>query len=115
MGLDNLLYYILNLIVEGHKWQYQNATCTNTSPKLYYTTLQWVAIGLASIFVLTKTSGLNNDIVDYLLSSLSIMTGFFLALVVVVYEIFDRKVRTIREASIREQLPVIGIIPDFKE
>lgn len=90
MGLDNLLYYILDLIVEGHKWQYQNATCTNTSPKLYYTTLQWVAIGLASIFVLTKTSGLNNDIVDYLLSSLSIMTGFFLALVVVVYEKYMR-------------------------
>lgn len=90
MGLDNLLYYILNLIVEGHKWQYQNATCTNTSPKLYYTTLQWVAIGLASLFVLTKTSGLNNDIVDYLLSSLSIMTGFFLALVVIVYEKYMR-------------------------
>ena len=42
--------------------------------------------------------------------------GFILAcLLVVVCEIFDRKVRTIREASIRESIPVIGIIPDYKE
>ncbi|QFJ53918.1 Wzz/FepE/Etk N-terminal domain-containing protein [Pseudobutyrivibrio xylanivorans] len=42
--------------------------------------------------------------------------GFVLAcLVVVLCEIFDRKVRTVREASIREELPVIGIIPDYKE
>jgi capsular polysaccharide biosynthesis protein len=44
------------------------------------------------------------------------LMGFaFACCIVVVSEIFDRKVRTIREASIREQLPVIGIIPDFKE
>lgn len=42
--------------------------------------------------------------------------GFVLAcLLVVICEIFDRKVRTIREASIRESIPVIGIIPDYKE
>lgn len=86
MGLENLLYYILNLIVEGHKWQYQNATCTNKPPRFYFTALQWVALGLALMFIITKPSGLNNEIVDFLLSSLSIMTGFFLALVVVVYE-----------------------------
>lgn len=86
MRLDNLLYYILNLIVAGHKWQYQNATCTNHAPRLYFTGLQWVALGLALVFVIIKPAGLNNDIVDYLLSSLSILTGFFIALVVVVYE-----------------------------
>lgn len=42
--------------------------------------------------------------------------GFVLACLVVIFcEIFDRRVRTIREASIRENLPVIGIIPDYKE
>ncbi len=34
---------------------------------------------------------------------------------VVVCEIFDRKVRTVREASVRDEIPVIGLIPDFKE
>ncbi|MDC7280512.1 Wzz/FepE/Etk N-terminal domain-containing protein [Butyrivibrio fibrisolvens] len=42
--------------------------------------------------------------------------GFFIAaIIVVVCEIFDRRVRTVREASIRDDLPVIGIIPDYKE
>ena len=42
--------------------------------------------------------------------------GFILACgVVVLGEIFDRKIRTVREASIRENIPVIGIIPDYKE
>ena len=88
MNTSNLLFYILNLISEGQKWQYQNATCTNTKPKLYFTTLQWIAILLASIFVLTNHSGLSTDIIDFLLSSLSIMTGLFLALIVIVYDKF---------------------------
>lgn len=88
MNISNLLYYILNLIVEGQKWQYQNATCTNKRPKLYFTTLQWIAILLAVIFVLTNHTGLNTNIIDFLLSSLSIMTGLFLTLIVVVYDKF---------------------------
>ncbi|WP_028241938.1 Wzz/FepE/Etk N-terminal domain-containing protein [Pseudobutyrivibrio ruminis] len=36
-------------------------------------------------------------------------------LVIVACEIFDRKVRTVREATIRENIPVLGIIPDYKE
>lgn len=44
------------------------------------------------------------------------LIGFVLScIVVVVGEIFDMKVRTIREATIREQIPVIGIIPDYKD
>ena len=42
--------------------------------------------------------------------------GIILAcLVVVACEIFDSKVRTVREATIRDNIPVIGIIPDYKE
>ncbi len=44
------------------------------------------------------------------------LVGFAFACVfVVACEMFDRKVRTIREATIREQLPVIGVIPDYKD
>ncbi|SFI20867.1 Capsular polysaccharide biosynthesis protein [Pseudobutyrivibrio sp. OR37] len=44
------------------------------------------------------------------------LVGAVLAcLVVVACEIFDRKVRTVREATIRENIPVLGIIPDYKE
>ncbi len=44
------------------------------------------------------------------------LAGFMAAcFIVIVCEIFDRKIRTVREATVRQQLPVIGIIPDFKE
>ena len=44
------------------------------------------------------------------------LVGFIAAcLVVVLCEILDRKVRTIREATIRGNIPVIGMIPDYKE
>ena len=44
------------------------------------------------------------------------IAGFvFACLIVIACEIFDRKVRTVREASIRESIPVIGLIPDYKE
>ncbi|SCZ79692.1 Wzz/FepE/Etk N-terminal domain-containing protein [Pseudobutyrivibrio xylanivorans] len=46
----------------------------------------------------------------------AMLVGFILSsFIVVVCEIFDRKVRTVREASIRESIPVIGLIPDYKE
>lgn len=44
-----------------------------------------------------------------------IFGGVFSCLFIVGFEVFDGKVRTIRDASIRGQLPVIGIIPDYKE
>ena len=44
------------------------------------------------------------------------IVGFIIACAIVVFfEIFDPKVRTIREATIRNQLPLIGMIPDYKE
>ncbi len=46
-----------------------------------------------------------------------IMLGGFLAacLLVIICEIYDMKVRTIREATIKHTIPVIGIIPENKE
>ncbi len=44
------------------------------------------------------------------------LVGFALAVLVVLFsEIFDRKVRTVRDATIRNELPIIGIIPDYKD
>ena len=45
---------------------------------------------------------------------LLMLAGAFLAcFVIVICEIFDKKVRTIREATLKDQLPIIGIIPDY--
>lgn len=46
---------------------------------------------------------------------LSILGFMFACFVVVVSEIFDKKVRTLRDATIRDNIPIIGVIPDYKE
>lgn len=44
------------------------------------------------------------------------LLGFVSAcMLVVLCEIFDGKVRTVREATIRNELPIIGMIPDYKD
>ncbi len=48
--------------------------------------------------------------IGVMLVGLILICAFIIAL-----EVFDSKVRTIRDATIRNQLPVIGIIPDYKE
>lgn len=41
--------------------------------------------------------------------------GVFAAMIIVLGELFDTKARTIRECTLREKLPVIGVIPMTKE
>lgn len=44
------------------------------------------------------------------------LVGFMIAFfVVVICEIVDTKVRTVREATIRNRIPVIGMIPEYKD
>ncbi len=46
----------------------------------------------------------------------ALLAGFALACVLVVAcEIFDNKVRTVRDATIKNSIPVIGIIPEYKD
>jgi capsular polysaccharide biosynthesis protein len=58
-----------------------------------------------------------NAIVEAWKNRIKVMlVGFVLACILVVAcEIFDSKVRTVREATIRNELPIIGVIPDYKD
>ena len=41
--------------------------------------------------------------------------GVFAAMIIVLGELFDTKARTIRECTLRDELPIIGVIPMTKE
>ena len=44
------------------------------------------------------------------------LIGFGVAcFIIIIFEIFDTKVRTVRDASVRDQIPVMGSIPDFTD
>lgn len=105
-------------------------TATTTSPQLS----QEMAKAVADAFVLEMQSIVGSDIVKLLdspydsqltfsgsnhnwkLRIMAMLAGFVLScLMVVFFEVFDSKVRTIREGSIRNELPVIGVIPELKK
>ena len=103
---------------------------TTTDPNLSME----MADAMASAYTIEMSGILNNDSVKMLdnahtynktynakkqaLKKVLTVTaiGFVLAcFIVVAFEIIDRKVRTVREATIRDSIPVLGIIPDYKE
>ena len=86
MRFPLLLYYIRRLIEEGHKWQYQNSTNSNAASWWPYTLFQCVAILIAGLFVYRKTGGFSETSMDLLLSSLSIITGFLVAVSIIVFD-----------------------------
>lgn len=86
MGFNNFIYYLLTLIIDGHIWQRININGEKERKSFFFSALQFVALGVSVLYVLNRKTGIDHDTIDYLLSSLSIMSGMFLALVVLVLE-----------------------------
>ncbi len=87
MKINYLLYYIIHLIDNGHKWQYQNLNGSGAPPTFWFSPLQIVAFLIAITFLFVQPDGLlHENIIDYVLSSLSILTGIYLSLVVFIYD-----------------------------
>ena len=86
MGINNFLYYLLVLIRDGHKWQRRDINGQQERRWLFFSILQFIALGISALYVIHKKVGIDHDTIDYLLSSMSIMAGMFLALVVLVLE-----------------------------
>ena len=87
MRINHLIYYIIQLVDEGHRWQYQNLNGSGTPPLLWFSPLQLVAILLAVSFLFIQPKGLfHENLIDYVLSSLSILTGIYLSLIVFIYD-----------------------------
>lgn len=92
MKTSSLFFYIANLVVEGHKWQYKNALGKGKPFKGYFSLSQYIFIVFAISFLFINKDGVSQTTTDLLLNTLGILIGLFLALVVIVYE----KFRTIK-------------------
>lgn len=92
MSILNLLYYLLVLIREGHIAQYQNMNGTNKPPYTWFSLPQIIFLVISALYVYYNEEGLSNNVIDYILSALSIMTALFMSLIVVVLD----KMKTIR-------------------
>lgn len=89
MKTNYLIYYVLRLITKGQEWQYKNLNGNGNKPKLYFTQLQWVALFISILFLYTKPKGLSSEMINYVLSSLSVMTALFLSLIIIIFDKFN--------------------------
>lgn len=90
MGFWQIVLYLSDLIHAGHKWQRQNIIGTNSECTFRFSVFQIVGCLLAGLFVYKNPSGVSDTAIDYLLSSLSILTGFYFAVILLSYDQFDK-------------------------
>ena len=90
MGFWQIVLYLSDLIHAGHKWQRQNIIGTNSERTFKLSVFQIVGCLLAGWFVYKNPSGVSDTAIDYLLSSLSIITGFFFAVILLSYDQFNK-------------------------
>lgn len=90
MGFWQIVLYLNDLIHAGHKWQRQNIIGTNSECTFRFSVFQIVGCLLAGLFVYKNPSGVSDTAIDYLLSSLSILTGFYFAVILLSYDQFDK-------------------------
>lgn len=90
MGFWQVILYLRALIREGHKWQRQNVVGTASDKSFRLSIFQVIGCFLAGWFVYKNPTGVSDTAIDFLLSSLSIITGFFFAVILLSYDQFRK-------------------------
>ncbi|MBD9179631.1 MAG: hypothetical protein EGP82_10745 [Odoribacter splanchnicus] len=106
--------YILFLIKKGHYWQYTNILGEGKRPKFFFNSAQWSIIVISFLFVYSLPKGLNNEFIDYTITAFSIFVGLFLALILSVYDKFQKINFAIRY-NVLEKTDLIKIKNFFKQ
>lgn len=90
MGFWQVILYLRELIREGHKWQRQNVVGAASDKSFRLSIFQIIGCFLAGWFVYKNPTGVSDTAIDFLLSSLSIVTGFFFAVILLSYDQFRK-------------------------
>lgn len=88
MNIWQFAFSLIRLINEGKKWQRQNIVVDSDKNKFPFSFLQSIGLILAALFVYKNPNGVSDTEIDFLLSSLSIITGFFFAVIFLSFEQF---------------------------
>lgn len=91
MKLKNVKKYTVELIKQGHYWQYAEVDTKEDKPNkiLGFSPIKWGFIFLSSIvslFFLTK--GLSEHLIGCILSGLALYVGFFISFIIFIFEKF---------------------------
>lgn len=85
MQTNYLLFYLLRLIAKGREWKNKDLNGQVTGR---FSLLQFVAFVVAILYVWKRPQGManNKEVIDYILSSLSITTALLFSIIVVVLD-----------------------------
>lgn len=115
MGFWQIVLYLSDLIHAGHKWQRQNIIGTDSESTFRFSVFQIVGCLLSGWFVYKNPSGVSDAAIDYLLSSLSIITGFYFAVILLSYDQFNKIEVPDRGAAEDEKIKVLKSINFLKK
>ena len=86
------LSYLKKLIKNGHYWQYTDVRNKGRKPKLFFLPMQWIIILLSVVMsVCVLNNGFSDEFVGYTNAVLAILTGLYLAVVISIFDKFDRE------------------------
>ena len=82
--LQNIRYYITNLVRDAHFWQRTDISGHEIKIKFIFSSIKWIIVAL-SILLALFTPSLGDNLIGYLLASFSIFIALFLQLIISIY------------------------------
>ena len=90
MHYKNIKSLIVPLIQHGKKWQYVSLNGEETSPRFYFSSVQFVIIVVSLILTAWLRQGLSEDLMGYIISAFSISVSLFMSLLVNIFDKFEK-------------------------
>ena len=116
MGFWQIILYLRTLISEGHRWQHKNIVDGVSQKKKYpLSFLQALAVILSVWFVYKNPTGVSDTTIDFLLSSLSIITGFYFTVILLSFEQFSKIKEPDKTASDDVKIKVLKSVNFLKQ
>lgn len=80
---------VLNLIKEGHKWQYTDLSGYGKKPKIYfsYTQIFFFIVSCIGVYFLPK--GFSKDFIGYTMAALAVFIGLFISITLNAFDKFQ--------------------------
>lgn len=115
MDFWQVVLYLRDLVKEGHKWQRKSVVDTASDKSFKLSTFQVLSCILAGVYVYINPTGVSDNTIDVFLSSLSIITGFFFAVIFLSYDQFCKIEKPKKDASEETKIKALKSINFLKK
>lgn len=86
---SNFFGNVLNLIKEGHKWQYTDLSGYGKKPKIYFSYTQIFFFTVSCVGVYFLSNGFSKDFIGYTMAALAVFIGLFISITLNAFDKFQ--------------------------